>query len=43
MIYYWITSEATVFRLYVYEKTSQDNLTTAQAKVLRKLVEEELS
>ena len=42
VIYYWITSENTIYMLLLYEKSDQEDLTPEQAKVLRKLVREEL-
>jgi len=42
VIYYWITSEDTIFMLLLYEKSDQDDLTPTQSKVLMKLVREEL-
>jgi mRNA-degrading endonuclease RelE of RelBE toxin-antitoxin system len=42
VIYYWITAEDTIFMLLAYEKLAQDDLTPAQAKVLRRIVREEL-
>jgi len=42
VIYYWITSEETIYMLLLYGKSSQKDLTPAQAKVLRQLVREEL-
>jgi len=42
VIYYWITSESTIYMLLLYEKSNQEGLTPEQAKVLRKLVREEL-
>ena len=42
VIYYWITAEETIYMLFLYEKSSQNDLTPAQAKVLRQLVREDL-
>ena len=42
VIYYWITEEAKIYMLMVYEKSSQANLTPAQARILGRLVKEEL-
>jgi hypothetical protein len=42
VIYYWITEEDTIYMLLLYEKSDQENLTPAQATVLRRLVREEL-
>ena len=41
VIYYWQVSEQQIFMLLAYAKNEQDNLTSSQLKVLRKLVEEE--
>jgi mRNA-degrading endonuclease RelE of RelBE toxin-antitoxin system len=42
LIYYWEPSEELLYMLYVYPKTVQDDLTPAQVRTLRRLVEEEL-
>ena len=42
VIYYWITEEATIYMLMLYGKSDQANLTSAQARILSKLVKEEL-
>ena len=42
VIYFWITDENTVYMLLLYEKSSQEDLTPAQVKTLRRLVREEL-
>ena len=42
VIYYWITPEDTIYMLLLYEKSTQEDLTPEQAKVLRQLVREEL-
>ena len=42
VIYYWITEEDKIYMLMLYGKSDQANLTVAQAKILRKLVKEEL-
>lgn len=41
VIYYWQVSEHQIFMLLAYPKNQRDNLTPAQLKLLRKLVEEE--
>jgi len=41
VIYYWRVSEQQIFMLLAYAKNEQDNLSSAQLKVLRKRVEEE--
>lgn len=42
LIYYWHPAEQTFYMLLAYPKNAQDDLTSAQLKVLRKLVKEEL-
>jgi mRNA-degrading endonuclease RelE of RelBE toxin-antitoxin system len=42
VIYYWIPSDDTIYMLLLYEKSDQEDLTPAQARILRKLVREEL-
>jgi hypothetical protein len=42
LIYYWEPSEELFYMLYVYPKNVQDDLTPAQVRTLRRLVEEEL-
>lgn len=41
VIYYWHRGDQTLYMLLVYSKTSQDDLTVAQLRVLRRLVREE--
>jgi hypothetical protein len=41
VIYYWFTTENKILMLYIYPKNKQDDLSSAQLKVLRKLVEQE--
>ena len=41
VIYYWAQSADLVLMLLIYAKAEQDDLTSAQLKILRKLVEEE--
>ena len=43
VIYYWVRAEAVILMLLVYGKNEQDDLTTEQRAVLKRLVEEELS
>ena len=38
-IYYWVTRDDQIYMLYVYPKGKQDNLTKAQVKQLRAIVE----
>jgi len=42
IIYYWISSKEIILMLLVYPKSEQDDLTSDQLKILKKLVEEEL-
>ena len=42
VIYYWTSEESTIYMLMLYERSEQADLTPAQTKVLKKLVEEEL-
>ena len=41
LIYYWESEIETVYMLYLYAKNEQGDLTSAQLKVLAKLVREE--
>ena len=41
VIYYWFTSRGTILLLFMYPKNVQDNLTQAQLKQLKKIIEEE--
>jgi len=41
VIYYWYVNEQQIYMLLAYAKNEQANLSTAQLKVLKKLVEEE--
>ncbi len=42
-IIYWVDSKDTIYMLYPYKKTDQEDLSPSQLKVLRKLVEESFS
>jgi mRNA-degrading endonuclease RelE of RelBE toxin-antitoxin system len=42
LIYYWEPSDELFYMLYIYPKNVQDDLTPAQVRTLRQLVEEEL-
>ena len=42
MIYYWFTDDDQILLLLAYPKNERENLTPAQVKQLRKLVEMEL-
>lgn len=39
IIYYWIKTEHKIFMLYIYPKSEQEDLTPAQIKQLRKIIE----
>ncbi len=41
IIYYWAVSKDQILMLLMYAKNEQDNLTSEQLKVLRRIVEEE--
>jgi mRNA-degrading endonuclease RelE of RelBE toxin-antitoxin system len=41
LIYYWDRPSDAIYMLYLYPKNEQENLTAAQTKVLRLLVEKE--
>jgi mRNA-degrading endonuclease RelE of RelBE toxin-antitoxin system len=41
VIYFWYSSEEIFYMLYVYPKNVQGDLTPAQIRILRRLVEEE--
>lgn len=41
VIYYWAVSQEKILMLYIYSKTNQADLTQAQIKVLRSIIEEE--
>ena len=41
VIYYWHRGDQTLYMLLVYSKSAQDDLTAAQLRVLRRLVQEE--
>jgi len=42
VVYYWITKEDKIYMLMLYGKSDQADLTPAQARILRKLVMEEM-
>jgi mRNA-degrading endonuclease RelE of RelBE toxin-antitoxin system len=42
IIYYWIKDKNIILMLLVYPKNEQDNLTSAQLKILKSIVEKEL-
>ncbi len=42
IIYYWISKKQLLLLLLIYTKNEQDNLTHAQLKILKSLVEREL-
>ncbi|HEX2711343.1 MAG TPA: type II toxin-antitoxin system RelE/ParE family toxin [Candidatus Acidoferrales bacterium] len=41
VIYYWASGEQAFYMLYVYAKNEQGDLTPAQVKTLRRVVQEE--
>ena len=41
IIYYWAVAQDQLLLLLIYPKNVQDDLTPAQAKILRQIVEEE--
>jgi mRNA-degrading endonuclease RelE of RelBE toxin-antitoxin system len=43
VIYYWAVVRDTILMLFIYTKNEQDDLTSDQLKVLRRIVEEEYS
>ena len=42
VIYYWIVDQSTILMLLAYPKSEQDDLTTAQKRALKQVVEKEL-
>jgi hypothetical protein len=40
-IYYWVVAQDRILMLFLYPKNERDDLTPAQLKVLREIVEEE--
>ena len=42
MIYYWQPDEQVFYMLFVYGKTTQEDLTSDQLRVLARIVREEL-
>jgi hypothetical protein len=42
VIYFWSPAAETIYMLLLYDKSEQEDLTPAQAKLLAKLVREEL-
>ena len=43
VIYYWVTADETIYMLLAYAKSRQDDLTPAQIRTLRNVVEEWLT
>ena len=43
VIYYWFVSDAEIFMLLAYGKGEKDDLSTLELKILRELVQRELS
>jgi hypothetical protein len=41
VIYYWATAQEQLLMLFMYPKSERDDLTPAQLRILRKIVEEE--
>lgn len=41
VIYYWRTSEGQILMLYIYPKSIRDNLSSAQLKLLKEIVDQE--
>jgi hypothetical protein len=41
VVYYWAVKQERVLMLFIYPKTERDDLTPAQLRVLRSIVEEE--
>lgn len=39
IIYYWMTANEQLYMMYIFPKNAQDNLTDAQTKALRQIVE----
>lgn len=39
VIYYWMTEDEHIYMLYAYPKSAQENLTDAQLKVMKQIVE----
>ena len=42
LIYFWDRDEETIYMLFVYPKSGQEDLTASQLRILSKLVREEL-
>tara|TARA_R110000764_G_scaffold84450_3_gene165136 strand:- start:33 stop:350 length:318 start_codon:yes stop_codon:yes gene_type:complete len=39
IIYYWMTENEQLYMMYIFSKNTQENLTDAQTKALRQIVE----
>lgn len=39
IIYYWMTENEQLYMMYIFPKSTQENLTDAQTKALRQIVE----
>ncbi|QUX97344.1 hypothetical protein C0J08_18950 [Marinomonas sp. CT5] len=39
IIYYWMTTNEQLYMMYIFPKSTQENLTDAQTKALRQIVE----
>jgi hypothetical protein len=42
VIYYWVSSEALIYLLFMYAKNQQEDLRPDQLEVLKRIIEEEL-
>jgi mRNA-degrading endonuclease RelE of RelBE toxin-antitoxin system len=42
IIYYWYSEKEIIFMLLIYPKSVQDDLTSEQLKILKKVLEEEI-
>lgn len=43
VIYYWVTAEAMIYMLFLYQKNEQEDLTPDQLKLLHRLIKEYLA
>ncbi len=43
IIYYWVTAEAIIYLLFLYQKNEQEDLTPDQLKLLHRLIKEYLA
>ena len=42
VIYYWVVNRQTIYMIYIYSKSAQNDVSREQLRTLRKLVQEEL-